>query len=293
LSPLVFPAQDDTNGVESYEVRHLSGSLVTIRRPPTFDIYEKQMKLVRTRSRLRADRSAEILSQVTPQFAYWAGICNLHPETTPRTIEVLFTALFFSMLITQRIKHALDCPRPNDVSSLVQPIIMAPAYTALPMGHATEAYMFARVMSSLCRQDLVVDEDLAVPSKPASQMCDQLYRLARRISDNRVIAGIHFPIDAPAGYVLARALSDYFVARSGSTPTTIKGTAFDGEKYRPEADIDPRRVFEEFRDASNATTESGPPGDWMGEIAIVPSKLLATLWTDAQEELRAQGFSIP
>ena len=125
-------------------------------------------------------------------------------------------------------------------------------------------------------------------------MCDQLYRLARRISDNRVIAGIHFPIDGAAGYALARALSDFFIARSDKHGGAVDVVAFDGRNYRPNADIDPRRVFEKKASPLNATMadkkcppafrRSGPA------IHVAGSKLLNALWASANDELRAQGF---
>ena len=40
----------------------------------------------------------------------------------------------------------------------------------------------------------------------------QLDRLARRIAFNRVVAGVHFPIDSRAGYALGLQLSGHFIA---------------------------------------------------------------------------------
>ena len=43
----------------------------------------------------------------------------------------------------------------------------------------------------------------------------QMRLQARRFSVNRVVAGVHFPIDAPAGQVLGTSLGEYFLARCG------------------------------------------------------------------------------
>ena len=155
--------------------------------------------------------------------------------------------------------------------------------------------MFARVMTAMTGQVTVEHEDDKRPPE-ASPLCDQLYRLARRIADHRVIAGVHFPIDSASGYVLARALSDYFVARCRTTPSDLKKTTFDGTKYRPAADIDPRRTFEKHVDSANATmsTADGPPGRWeeKASFAVAVSPLLNEMWKAAQRELNAQGFNV-
>ncbi len=197
-------------------------------RPPR-PLFDAQMTKVFSRASERNDRTAEILTQVQPQFAYWSAICNLHPSRTSWTIELTTAVLHFSMLICQRIKHALACPRPIEYSALVQPIILTPAYGTFPMGHATEAYMFAGIMKVILGK--------AGNALDQSGTAEQLALIARRISDNRVIAGVHFPIDAPGGFVLADALCAYLRARlDGSTAT---GRGFDGAALPSDWDADP------------------------------------------------------
>ena len=50
---------------------------------------------------------------------------------------------------------------------------------------------------------------------PAHPAYTQLDLQARRFSVNRVVAGVHFPIDAPAGQMLGTSLGEYFLARCG------------------------------------------------------------------------------
>ena len=278
LSGLVFP-QSNAAAPRTYTLRCVTPApvpqvedLVSIERPSEAT-FLKQIDLVKERMRERMDRSGEILTQVVPQHAYWASICNLHPEITPQTLELTYCALHFSMMVTQRFKQALECPRPIELSRLIQPIILTPAYSALPSGHATEAYMFAKVMVRL------------TGAGEESALANQLNMLAHRIAENRVIAGVHYPIDAAAAYVLADGLADYFIARCGSADSEVQERVFKGSKLdnpRWGWDGDPSKIFEGGKDA---------PGERRKKVRVLPSALLRARWAAAQEELVRVGFT--
>lgn len=174
------------------------------------------------------------------------------------------------MLFTQRMKICLACPRPNEYSSEVQPIVLTPAYATYPMGHAAEAFMFSRVFAALTAQ------------VPGSPLVVQLDRLATRIAENRVVAGIHFPVDTGAGYVLAEAMAEYFVSRcDGVGPITTR--AFDGAAFGDDDDFV----------QSNMYMGQPPLGTRGPQWSAGPSNLMNWLWGKAREEQKAQGYALP
>ena len=65
----------------------------------------------------------------------------------------------------------------------------------------------------------------------------QLQRLAARISINRVIAGVHFPVDAVAGQRMGQALGEYFVMRSGLCGCTSWGPAVFPNPVQEDPDV--------------------------------------------------------
>ena len=69
------------------------------------------------------------------------------------------------------------------------------------MGHGCEAVMIASVLADLTRANNWT-------TWPA--LATQLWRLAMRISDNRVVAGVHFPVDSLGSVALARWAAQYF-----------------------------------------------------------------------------------
>jgi len=233
--------------------------LATIVRPP-IDVFAAQLALVASWADLRADRAAEILSQLGPQGAFWAPVLNVQPHRTPWTLELIATVLRFATFVEQRFKHELACRRPAEFAPQVQPMIPTPGHGALPSGHATEAFAVARVLLALA------------PDRFGGQLDEMLMRQAARIAINRTIAGVHFPVDSAAGQMLGLVIGEYLLARCGvaNLPSPIEWK-FDGPAYPGDADFDFRQQYDTTngtrRPPHTATTATATP--WLTADAPV------------------------
>jgi membrane-associated phospholipid phosphatase len=183
--------------------------LVTIIRPDAKVIFEQQQLIfLDTYADLRGDRASEILSQEGGAVTFMASIPFLHPSRTPWTLELLAAALRLANFTEMRFKHALACRRPNEYSPQVQPMILTPSHGTLPMCHATEAFITAFVL-----WNVLYYSGIEPYRGDAVNWGTQLMRLAARVAVNRIVAGVHFPVDAAAGMVLGLTLGQYFVNR--------------------------------------------------------------------------------
>ncbi|MEO8145565.1 MAG: phosphatase PAP2 family protein [Betaproteobacteria bacterium] len=197
-----------------WTMSHNGSPLATVTRPDTA-FFRKQVKLTLNWAELRQERTPEILAQIDNQFAFVASVTGLHPERHRWTTELLVNAILFAVTAGMQFKHALACWRPHQYSPDVQPIITAPGHGSFPSGHSTQAFMLAFLMKEL----------LNLPPDTMTQ----LERQAARIATNRVVAGVHFPIDSVAGRLLGKSLAQYVLARLGLRKTVANRT-FDGDR---------------------------------------------------------------
>jgi membrane-associated phospholipid phosphatase len=236
--------------------------IVTMSRPPV-KFFRTQLQLVESHAGQREEREAEILSQVDPPMGYFASLTNLHSSRTPWTLELLEVAQQFAFLVGMRFKHALAVPRPIEYSSVIQPMIETPGHGSFPSGHGTESYMTVGVLSAL------------VPRFDKGAPLTHLRRLAHRIAENRVIAGLHFPADNMAGQLLGEALSTYFVALAKGTKWAH--ASLDGDLLK-----DP--LIEPGQDDSVANI--GWSTWTLDAGSAAKALLLEQLWEKAAEEWR-------
>lgn len=237
------------------------GTLVSLTRPDRA-FFEAQLPAVDERTPSRDKRYTEVLTQVAPPWAYYATIVGMQTERHQRTRELLGLALDLAYLVVMRFKMALACPRPSEYSAVIQPMIEVPQHASFPAGHATEGHVIAGVLGAL------------VPG--ASQLgADLLRRAAFRIADNRIVAGLHFPIDNVAGRLVGDALGQYFLALCGA-PSAPKAATF-AQSAVTVAPYDARGTLDDLL--------YGGPGCTAGAaLAVDPLPMLERLWAEAAKE---------
>ena len=138
------------------------------------------------------------------------------------------------------------------------------------MGHATQVYAVVQVLKELLKLN---------PGEPTHQkLIDQLERQAARITTNRVVAGVHFPVDSMAGRLLGIALGDYVIdccSRSGDYMQYVFKSA--GIDAAPTTDFNPFDVAQAI--ANNTFYGLASGGD-----QVPVSSVLNHLWDKAQAE---------
>jgi hypothetical protein len=105
-----------------------------------------------------------------------------------------------------------------------------------------------------------------------------MLRQAARIATNRVIAGVHFPIDSMVGRMLGVALGEYFLGRCGETQN------FMGRKFL-EGGIDAANTTD-FNPFSGTQSLAGSAfyAVTSGLPAVPRSDLIKQVWDKAQAE---------
>lgn len=112
----------------------------------------------------------------------------LGPDFTPEKLPVT-TAFFAKVKLdsgqpSEAIKAFYNRPRPGLADPTLQPLLPLPKNPAYPSGHTTWARMNAIVLSAM------------VPEKKA-----EIFARADEYSDDRIVAGVHYPTDVAAGKI--------------------------------------------------------------------------------------------
>jgi hypothetical protein len=147
---------------------------------------------------------------------------------------------------------------------------LTPGWSAYPSGHATEAFMFANIFQSLCnlndKSDIVIE----------------LQRFARVVSDNRVYAGVHYPVDGVAGRKLAAALSGYFVSRCVGQAWKHHTMLGQHSAVLNNASVDLTVAIDEGAPYYKAASgnQSCPAAD----------SVMAHIWAEARKEMKDLGY---
>jgi hypothetical protein len=110
------------------------------------------------------------------------------------------------------LKGHFMCPRPSEVSTWITPMIDPPVTPSYPAGHAIQSYLMSYLLAFTFTNDttdasMLPQHQLPPIAGTANQFRAQargaLFHLANRVSENRVVAGIHYPVDIAAGQAVA------------------------------------------------------------------------------------------
>lgn len=155
----------------------------------------------------REDRLPEILVQSDDLWSFFRVVLGINSSASPILEEVLSVAWQWATPLVMALKNEIAACRPVQVAPSVMPAITTPAHGSLPSGHATMAALTAEILAQLLFN-----------GAKAHPRVKQLDRLARRIAFNRVVAGVHFPVDSAAGYGLGLQLAGHFVGWAKGKP---------------------------------------------------------------------------
>jgi membrane-associated phospholipid phosphatase len=152
----------------------------------------------------RSDAIDEIVTEADEFISKFLHLMSATATTHPATSRMLIVADALTALITMHYKAHFNRPRPTQVvPGLMSPIAHG-GHASFPSGHATQAHVFAALLTE------VIPKWLGVPTSTdpkRTTVGTSLGVLADRIARNREIAGLHYPSDSRAGVKLGAAIT--------------------------------------------------------------------------------------
>jgi hypothetical protein len=139
----------------------------------------------------RPEALGEILEQDQNFQLGLLHLLMINGVSHPKTYLLMKLAARVGELMMVHLKRSYNRARPSQICPTLYPPVAVPGHSSYPAGHALIARLTAR-----CLKDNVVP----------MEMHDSLDELARRISENRRIAGLHFATDNDAGVMAADAI---------------------------------------------------------------------------------------
>lgn len=159
-------------------------------------VYLQSVSKQRTAKQQDIEKEVLITNFRFGEHRYEELIKDSRYKETGKLLEAAYLDL---AVVTFVFKQRFDRIRPSVLASRLdlplEPSIEIPAHPAYPSGHATGAYGLAYLLQEID------------PANAGRYLED-----ARRIGENREIAGVHYPSDTEAGRVLARQVVDAFLS---------------------------------------------------------------------------------
>ncbi|MEH6775150.1 MAG: phosphatase PAP2 family protein, partial [Cereibacter changlensis] len=186
--------------------------LVVLKRPGD-DFFAGQLQAMNAFADLRDDRLDEIMVQQEDITSFFASVLGLESGRSAWIFELMEAVVRLCGYVEFPLKFHFDVPRPAHFCTRTMPVIETPGHGSWPSGHATEAFALATVLAGLLHRqvDAPGTFSMQVASGPCASPAHVLKRVAMRIADNRVVAGVHYPFDSVAGAVLGTAIGEALV----------------------------------------------------------------------------------
>jgi len=159
------------------------------------DRLDSELKQILDLAPEREERFMEVIDQDDADGAvnYWLGMLQVSPARNPATYLMLRVGRRIGEHVVMCLKGHFRSPRPSQLSPAMVPMIDPPATPSFPAGHAVQAYLMSYLLAYSLRN---------IPQQNLSNVDTAkgpLFDLAYRVSENRIVAGVHFPTDIEAG----------------------------------------------------------------------------------------------
>jgi acid phosphatase (class A) len=164
----------------------------------------------------REDRFLEVIDQddASGSINYWLGMLKIDPGRHRATYMMVCAARRIGEHVVMCLKGDFKSPRPSQLCPAITPMIDPPGTPTFPAGHAVQAYLISYLLAysfsdaagntNLPQHTLpAANSSLATLLAPATCPKGALFDLAARVSENRIIAGLHYPTDIVAGQAVA------------------------------------------------------------------------------------------
>lgn len=167
--------------------------------PPDPDETEMEIRdLLVKQQQIRSDpsmwlvRKAEIEAEANDDAFYMRRLVSLTPSGSSGATEVLIDAMFhLGYIVVATYKKKFMRLRPSQIEPKLRPLLPVPHHPAYPSGHALQYLLIAKALSTVIHND-----ELGI----------ELFRIARRVAENREWAGLHYASDTVGSEHLALAL---------------------------------------------------------------------------------------
>jgi hypothetical protein len=134
----------------------------------------------------RKNRKAEILEQEIGFTGYFYRLLACSTEVRPKAFLFVLVGIQIGALVCSHWKWQFQRQRPAQAWPGVNPIIATPRHPAYPSGHGVQALLIALMIGDI-----------------APGLASTAMKMAERIAENRVIAGVHYPSDNKAAAEVA------------------------------------------------------------------------------------------